>query len=723
MEQVRIRLEGISKSYYAKTAVTQALRKINLTFRMGEFVAITGESGSGKSTLLNIIGGMDTFDDGEMFVDGEATFQYDEADWEEYRRNKIGYVFQDYSLIGHYSVLDNMISGLLIMGKNKQEAEEEAGYYLKLVGLDGYETHRASELSSGQKQRLSIARALAKNTGIIVADEPTANLDEENTLRTMSILKTISKECLVILVTHEKRIARFFADRIIEIRDGEVYRDVENRAPDSYERMDDANIYLKEMGCATLESDFAKFRIYTEEKSEELFEDEKISLSIAFRDGKLYIKNHMHCDVIFEGEESGVKMLEEHRPKLDTEELQKFSYTLPKLKSKGKASLLLREILHMALENMKAMGKKQAYVLAILVVTAVLLTITMADFMNSALVDEASIVHTDSHYIMLDFAKVSSLYKDVEDYLGAKLTVATTSEDIEIVGISDTGESDIFCSQNLLLGFPTRGFRIANAEELRAAVPEEYENLVLAEDEILIREGRYHAYSINGESCSLTIGDDMKHVYQVVGTFPDYVGVDYILSEAGCKNVRNVVIYETKDCLFYTKDTKDAMAYFESIKEKYQNAFHLQIEIPHELELEEYKKAHQVDLDAKYLMAVICAVISLVMVYFTVKANAVSRSEELTVYRLIGISKQSILKAYVLEMFFLTCVTSLPAVLITSGVIKVIATIPSLEMGLHFPWWSVMALLVVLYIVHAVISILPVYGILSKPPATLALKE
>ena len=139
MEQVRIRLEGISKSYYAKTAVTQALRKINLTFRMGEFVAITGESGSGKSTLLNIIGGMDTFDDGEMFVDGEAT----------------------------------------------------------------------------------------------------GNLDEQNTLRTMSILKTISKECLVILVTHEKRIARFFADRIIEIRDGEVYRDVENRAPDSYERMDE----------------------------------------------------------------------------------------------------------------------------------------------------------------------------------------------------------------------------------------------------------------------------------------------------------------------------------------------------------------------------------------------------------------------------------------------------------------------------------------------------
>lgn len=225
MEQVRIRLEGISKSYYAKTAVTQALRKINITFRMGEFVAITGESGSGKSTLLNIIGGMDTFDDGEMYVDGEPTFQYDEADWEEYRRNKIGYVFQDYSLIGHYSVLDNMISGLLIMGKTKQEAEADARYYLELVGLEGYEAHRAFELSSGQKQRLSIARALAKNTGIIVVDEPTANLDSEKGEQIMALLKKLSKERLVIMVTHNYEQAAPYVTRKIRIHDGELVLD------------------------------------------------------------------------------------------------------------------------------------------------------------------------------------------------------------------------------------------------------------------------------------------------------------------------------------------------------------------------------------------------------------------------------------------------------------------------------------------------------------------
>lgn len=226
MEQARIRLEGISKSYYAKTAVTQALRKINLTFRMGEFVAITGESGSGKSTLLNIIGGMDTFDDGEMYVDGQPTFQYDEEDWEEYRRNKIGYVFQDYSLIGHYTVLDNMMSGLLIMGVPKEEAKNTARHYLKLVGLEEYELHKATELSSGQKQRLSIARALAKNTGIIVADEPTGNLDSETGEQIIALLKELSKDRLVIMVTHNYEQAASYVTRKIRIHEGEVVVDV-----------------------------------------------------------------------------------------------------------------------------------------------------------------------------------------------------------------------------------------------------------------------------------------------------------------------------------------------------------------------------------------------------------------------------------------------------------------------------------------------------------------
>lgn len=226
MQQVRIKLQNISKYYYSETAVTQALQGINLEFRMGEFVAITGESGSGKSTLLRIISGMDTFDDGELYVDGQPTFQYDEDDWEEYRRTKIGFVFQDYSLIGHYTAKENIVSALLIMGVPEKEADDKAIHYLERVGLSAQRDQRASKLSSGQKQRLSIARALAKDTDIIVADEPTGNLDSETGAQIVKLLRDLSQDHLVIMVTHNYEQVEKYVTRKVRLHDGSLILDV-----------------------------------------------------------------------------------------------------------------------------------------------------------------------------------------------------------------------------------------------------------------------------------------------------------------------------------------------------------------------------------------------------------------------------------------------------------------------------------------------------------------
>ena len=226
MQQVRIKLQNISKYYYSETAVTQALQGINLEFRMGEFVAITGESGSGKSTLLRIISGMDTFDDGELYVDGQPTFLFDEDDWEEYRRTKIGFVFQDYSLIGHYTAKENIVSALLIMGVPEKEAGDKAIHFLERVGLSAQRDQRASKLSSGQKQRLSIARALAKDTDIIVADEPTGNLDSETGAQIVKLLRDLSQDHLVIMVTHNYEQVEKYVTRKVRLHDGSLILDV-----------------------------------------------------------------------------------------------------------------------------------------------------------------------------------------------------------------------------------------------------------------------------------------------------------------------------------------------------------------------------------------------------------------------------------------------------------------------------------------------------------------
>lgn len=220
-----LRLENISKYYYSSTSVTCALRKINLEFNIGEFVAISGESGSGKTTLLNLISGFDSYEDGEFYFNGKQTSYFDQEDWEKYRKEEIAFIFQNYNLIDSFSVLENVIVTYIIDGYSYKEAKQKAKGILKLVGLDKDIHKKAIKLSGGQKQRLSIARALAKETKIIVADEPTGNLDAENGTAILKLLKELSKDKLVIVVTHNLGQIEPFITRKVRLHDGEVVID------------------------------------------------------------------------------------------------------------------------------------------------------------------------------------------------------------------------------------------------------------------------------------------------------------------------------------------------------------------------------------------------------------------------------------------------------------------------------------------------------------------
>lgn len=217
--------------YYTGSNVVVGLNNLNVSFQAGEFVAITGESGSGKSTLAHVISGMLPYEGGEMLLNGNPTSHFDSGDWERYRRESISFISQNYGILPGSTVLGNVVSALRITGMDKGEAGQKAEELLKLVELWELRNRRAAKLSSGQKQRLSIARALAKPAQILIADEPTSNLDPENSAKVIELLAQAAKERLVLLITHDFREAEDYVTRRISLQDGKLILDAALREP------------------------------------------------------------------------------------------------------------------------------------------------------------------------------------------------------------------------------------------------------------------------------------------------------------------------------------------------------------------------------------------------------------------------------------------------------------------------------------------------------------
>ncbi len=220
-----LELKNITKDYPAGDGMVQALKGISLQFRKNEFVSILGPSGCGKTTLLNIIGGLDKYTTGDLIINGKSTKNFKDRDWDTYRNHTIGFVFQSYNLIPHQTVLQNVELALTLTGVSKAERRERAKKALEQVGLGAQLNKRPSQMSGGQMQRVAIARALVNNPDIILADEPTGALDSETSVQVMDILKEISKDKLIIMVTHNPELAEKYSTRIIRTLDGKIIED------------------------------------------------------------------------------------------------------------------------------------------------------------------------------------------------------------------------------------------------------------------------------------------------------------------------------------------------------------------------------------------------------------------------------------------------------------------------------------------------------------------
>ena len=225
-----LELKNICKDYKVGEGSFRALEDISLKFRKGEFVAILGHSGCGKTTTLNIIGGLDRYTKGDLIINGTSTKSFTERDWDAYRNNSVGFIFQSYNLINHLTVLDNVELGLTLSGVNKIERRARAIEVLKKVGLATQINKKPTLLSGGEMQRVAIARALVNNPDIMLADEPTGALDSKTAREILTLIKEISKDKLVIMVTHEAKYAEEYASRTIKLLDGKIIEDSDKYA-------------------------------------------------------------------------------------------------------------------------------------------------------------------------------------------------------------------------------------------------------------------------------------------------------------------------------------------------------------------------------------------------------------------------------------------------------------------------------------------------------------
>ena len=429
-----IKITNLNKYFYRnKHNEIHVINDTTLEFPKNGLVTLLGESGSGKTTLLNVLGGLDNFDSGEIELDGNKIKKYSAKKIDKIRNEKIGYVFQNFLLLKNKTVYENLEIVLNMYDINNDTINERITYVLKAVGMLKYKKKKVSELSGGQQQRVAIARALVKSPSLILADEPTGNLDEKNTIEIMNILKKISKNTLVILVSHEKRVAYSYSDIIIELKDGKVVgsKTLENKS--SYHYEDDQNIYLKELKYEKVDSDNLSVSYYSND-------NKQVNIRIVYQNNKIYIESDEPVVVLDDTTE--VKLVDDYKKVLDTSKaVEESDYELEKLKFVKTPSLSLKEQISLALSNTSKMKKKTMFLSITIFVVVVLTLVCIQSIISGSFVDKQTLTITDSRVYNIYMDKGSAQVDDRAGKFGFDLFYADFLEenpDIEPIINFDT---------------------------------------------------------------------------------------------------------------------------------------------------------------------------------------------------------------------------------------------------------------------------------------------
>ena len=406
-------LQNVDKYFYRhKSNQIHVINNTSLEFGETGLTALLGPSGCGKTTLLNVIGGLDKPDRGKIYINGQRITGRTARSVDRIRNLNIGYIFQNYNLINNMTVFDNVAMVLKMVGiKDKQEIKEKVEYALELVGMYRYRKRYADMLSGGERQRVGIARAIVKNPSIIIADEPTGNLDSANTLEVMNIIKAISREKLVILVTHEENLANFYADRIIRLKDGEVISDEINENVEGLDYRIENRIYLQDIkDQRTFGDGDYSLRVFNESGG-------KMNLDIVISRGNLFIQSRdpgSRVEVV--DENSSIELIDDHYRAMTAEEAEARKFHAERFETSNPLrNTSIVNIFSMIVSGFRTVGKYHILKKILLVgflISAMFITYAVSNIAGILNMPDEKFVQDDKSYVGVVQKKIS-----VKDYL------------------------------------------------------------------------------------------------------------------------------------------------------------------------------------------------------------------------------------------------------------------------------------------------------------------
>lgn len=420
-----IKIEKIDKYFNRfKRNQIHVINNTSLEFGDNGLVALLGPSGSGKTTLLNVIGGLDKVRRGKIYINGRKITQRFQGCIDKTRNLNIGYIFQDYKLVEDLSVYDNVSLALKMVGiKDKKEIDKRVCYVLDKVGMLRYKKRPCSMLSGGERQRVGIARAIVKNPSIIIADEPTGNLDSKNSVEIMNIIKAISKEKLVVLVTHEVNLAKFYADRIIELEDGKIIKDYKNKEQNELEYEMNNTLYLKDYKYCIENNGI---RTYSDEAS-------KLKINIVVTKNNIYIETLDNKKIEVLDDNSSIEMVNDHHKNITKEDMEKYEFDYEKIinNKRLKYSSIFNPITFITNGFIKVLEYPilKKVLLAGFFLSGIFIMYSTSSMFTSLTIKDSNFVDTNKDYLIVDAKKnsVDEFYNYANE-LGAEYVLPGDSQ-------------------------------------------------------------------------------------------------------------------------------------------------------------------------------------------------------------------------------------------------------------------------------------------------------